>query len=255
MASVTNKVVLPHALKTPAFTKLSRNKRVVLASASPRRKAILITFLVHLIIPSTFEETSSHTYYSNVYEYPVATATEKAVEVYERLVHDDPENLPDLPFDTIFSFVSADTVVLSRIEPATSNLGAGLEHDIRPEILEKPTSKADNLRMLLDMNGRSCEVVTGVSVVFPIPTAPGHPIKLMDERSVVYFADNAVSWLEAYVDKGEGLDRAGGFTGLGGILIRKVDGDWHNVVGFPAAAFFKFLEILVEEQDDFLAVD
>lgn len=42
---------------------------------------------------------------------------------------------------------------------------------------------------------------------------------------------------------------------MGGMLIRKVDGDWHNVVGFPAAAFFKFLEILVEEEEDFLAVD
>ncbi|KIO16730.1 hypothetical protein M407DRAFT_85682 [Tulasnella calospora MUT 4182] len=242
MASVTNKVVLPHALKTPAFTKLSNNKRVVLASASPRRKEILSTFGINPdIIPSTFEETLSHTDYPNVYEYSVATATEKAVEVYERLVHDDPENPPDL-------VIAADTVVLSRIEPATSNLGAGLEHDIRPEILEKPTSKADNLRMLLDMNGRS---------FFPILTAPGYAIKSMDERSVVYFADNPVSLLEAYVDNGEGLDRAGGFAvqGLGGMLIRKVDGDWHNVVGFPAAAFFKFLEILVEEEDDFLAVD
>ena len=38
------------------------------------------------------------------------------------------------------------------------------------------------------------------------------------------------------------------------MLIRKVDGDYHNVVGFPAASFFKFLDLLVEEEDDFLAV-
>ncbi|KAG8933592.1 hypothetical protein FRC01_008133 [Tulasnella sp. 417] len=252
MASVTNKVVLPHALKTPAFTKLSNNKRVILASASPRRKEILRTFGINPeIVPSTFEETLSHLDYQNVYEYPVATATEKAVEVYERLVV-----RPAYP-EAVMSSQATDTVVLSRIEPATSNLGAGLEHDIRPEILEKPTSKADNLRMLLDMNGRSCEVVTGVSVAFPILTAPGYAIKSMDERSIVYFSDNPVSLLEAYVDNGEGLDRAGGFAvqGLGGMLVSKVDGDWHNVVGFPAAAFFKFLEILVEEEDDFLAVD
>ncbi|KIO21341.1 hypothetical protein M407DRAFT_218896 [Tulasnella calospora MUT 4182] len=152
---------------------------------------------------------------------PVATATEKAVEVYERFI--PPYGYQPKPFDTIFSFVSADTVVLSRIEPATSNLG-GLEHDIRPEIHEKPTSKADNLRIVFDMNGRSCEVVTGVSAaksVFPILTAPGYAIKLMDERSVVYFAPNPVSLLEAYVDEGEGLDRAGDFTlqGLGKYLF------------------------------------
>jgi septum formation protein len=38
------------------------------------------------------------------------------------------------------------------------------------------------------------------------------------------------------------------------MLIRKVDGDFHNVVGFPAASFFKFLDMLVEEEDDFLDI-
>lgn len=38
------------------------------------------------------------------------------------------------------------------------------EHGSQPYILEKPTSKADNLRMLLDMNGKTVEVVTGVAL-------------------------------------------------------------------------------------------
>jgi predicted house-cleaning NTP pyrophosphatase (Maf/HAM1 superfamily) len=42
--------------------------------------------------------------------------------------------------------------------------------------------------------------------------------------------------------------------GLGGLLIRKFEGDYHNVVGFPAASFFRFLDLLVEEDDDFLDV-
>jgi hypothetical protein len=42
--------------------------------------------------------------------------------------------------------------------------------------------------------------------------------------------------------------------GLGGLLIRKIEGDYHNVVGFPAASFFRFLDLLVEEDDDFLEV-
>lgn len=42
--------------------------------------------------------------------------------------------------------------------------------------------------------------------------------------------------------------------GLGGLLIRKFEGDYHNVVGFPAASFFRFLDLLVEEDDDFLEV-
>lgn len=38
------------------------------------------------------------------------------------------------------------------------------------------------------------------------------------------------------------------------MLVRKVDGDYQNVVGFPAASFFKFLDMLLEEESDFLAV-
>lgn len=69
----------------------------------------------------------------------------------------------------------------------------GLGIDTRPELLEKPASKDDNLRMLLDLNGNVCEVVTGVSLgmpstclphcslwsltVYPILTAPGYAIK------------------------------------------------------------------------------
>ena len=38
------------------------------------------------------------------------------------------------------------------------------------------------------------------------------------------------------------------------MLVRKVEGDYQNVVGFPAASFFKFLELLCEDEDDFLEV-
>lgn len=37
------------------------------------------------------------------------------------------------------------------------------------------------------------------------------------------------------------------------MLVGKVDGDYQNVVGFPAASFFKFLDVLVEEEIDFLS--
>ena len=38
------------------------------------------------------------------------------------------------------------------------------------------------------------------------------------------------------------------------MLIRKVDGDYNNVVGFPAASFFKLLDMMIEEDDDFLSL-
>jgi len=61
--------------------------------------------------------------------------------------------------------------------------------------------------------------------VFPVLTSPGFAIRSLEERSLVYFSDNAPTLLRAYVDSGEGLDRAGGFAiqGLGGLLIRKIE--------------------------------
>ncbi|KAG6895939.1 hypothetical protein C0992_011457 [Termitomyces sp. T32_za158] len=194
--------ILPTALKLPIIKKLE-GKRIVLASNSPRRQEILRTFgLAPDIVPSNFEEDLLPGSFSDIHEYPVATATHKAVEVYERLV------------------------------PSTSDVSYSVLPSHNQELLEKPVSKEDNLRMLLDINGGVCEVVTGVVV------------------------DNPRHVVEAYVENGEGRDRAGGFAiqGLGGLLVRKIEGDYHNVVGFPVASFFTFLDLLLEDDPDFLEV-
>ncbi|KAG1736295.1 Maf Ham1 [Suillus lakei] len=238
--------VLPTALKTPTIQKLT-NKRIILASASPRRKEILKTLgLAPEIVPSTFAENLPFSSFEDIHEYPVSTANQKAVEVYQRVLTETPDDPPDL-------VIGADTVVFTHALPSTT---IEMEAGVRQELLEKPSSKEDNMRMLMDLNGGICEVVTGVSLVYPILSAPGYEIKSIDERTLVYFGDNPDHVLKAYVDSEEGLDRAGGFAvqGRGNLLIRKIDGDFHNAVGFPGASFFKLLDILVEEEEDFLAI-
>ena len=59
---------------------------------------------------------------------------------------------------------TADTVVLTHAQPTTSQTGFSVLPDTVQHLLEKPLDKEDNLRMLLDMNGSVCEVVTGVSI-------------------------------------------------------------------------------------------
>ncbi|KAF8887523.1 inosine triphosphate pyrophosphatase-like protein [Infundibulicybe gibba] len=232
--------ILPHALDVPAIQKL-KEKRIVLASNSPRRLEILRTFgLEPDVVPSTFAENLPLSSFEEIHEYPVATATHKAVEVYERLVLEDPDDAPDL-------VIAADTVVLTHAQPSTTQISYSVLPQIAQELLEKPSSKEDNLRMLLDLNGGVCEVVTGVSIVYPVITAPGYAIKSIDERTLVYFADNPRHIVEAYASNGEGIDRAGGFA-------IQVEGDYLNVVGFPAASFFKLLDVLVEEEVDFLDI-
>ena len=60
--------------------------------------------------------------------------------------------------------MTADTVVLTHALPSASQLPYSAHPDMSQELIEKPSSKEDNLRMLLDINGGVCEVVTGVTV-------------------------------------------------------------------------------------------
>jgi septum formation protein len=67
-------------------------------------------------------------------------------------------------FSSDLAIGAADTVVLTHAQPSTSEISYSVLPEVNQELLEKPISKEDNLRMLLDLNGGVCEVVTGVSV-------------------------------------------------------------------------------------------
>ncbi|KAI5453730.1 hypothetical protein NCC49_005545 [Naganishia albida] len=278
--------VLPHAMDLPIFRFL-KDKRVVLASASPRRKELLETSgLKPDIIPSTFAENLPHGSYSNALaEYPIATAGEKAMEVYERLMREDEMTAPEL-------VISADTVVIyppqsdigsMTADPTTSSKashwtavnthitsaeeaedlgegerqGEGKRDELSwsgkrggiSKILEKPLDKEDQLRTLSELNGEMCEVVTGVTIVYPTIAQPGYRLRSIAVSTLVQFNDNSPELIKAYVKSGEGIDRAGGFAaqGLGGFLVKSIQGDWNNVVGFPTAAFWRWMGELYED--------
>ncbi|GAA97741.1 uncharacterized protein L969DRAFT_97445 [Mixia osmundae IAM 14324] len=228
--------IAPGALDTPVHTFLA-DKRVILASASPRRSEILRQIgLAPEIIPSTFSENLPHDSFADdelgLGAYAVATASEKALEVYLRLVEQSPEDAPDL-------VIGADTVVL-------------LDH----AILEKPGTKAENMRMLLELNGRTHQVATGIVLVIPCLTSPGYVIKTLLETTTVEFAENPTEVLQAYVNSEEGLDRAGGYAiqGKASVLVRSISGDYSNVVGLPGAALFHWLyELIANEELDLLS--
>ncbi|KAK8861326.1 septum formation protein Maf [Kwoniella newhampshirensis] len=233
--------VAPTALSLPIFKKLA-NRRIILASASPRRKDILATAGLHPeIVPSTFAEDLPHSRFAgNLADYPIATGAEKAMEVYERLVKENERDPPDL-------VISADTVVIFPPEKDTAEGGSA--HGEVSEVLEKPINKEDQAKILGLMAGRECEVITGVTIVYPSIEAPGFKVHSISCSSLVQFYDNSNEVIQAYVDSEEGLDRAGGFAiqGLGGILIERIDGNYDNCVGFPSAPFWRWLSELDED--------
>jgi len=110
--------------------------------------------------------------------------------------------------------IGADTVVVAR----GTRLG-------------KPGSREEAAEMLARLQGRTHEVWTGIAVVH------GGDERTAAECTKVQFARLSAEEIESYVRTGEPLDKAGayGIQGRGGMFVRRIDGDYSNVVGLPLA--------------------
>ncbi|XP_072283753.1 probable bifunctional dTTP/UTP pyrophosphatase/methyltransferase protein [Pyxicephalus adspersus] len=208
-------------LLNPVISKLA-GKRVVLASASPRRQDILSNVGLRFeVVPSWFKETLDKSLFSAPQEYAVETAKQKALEVARRM-HMKHLKTPDI-------VIGADTIV--TLEDA---------------ILEKPLDKQDAYNMLSRLSGKEHSVFTGVAIVHCKSQEDNQlDTDVIDfyEETKVKFADLSEDLLWEYIDSGEPMDKAGGYgiQSLGGMLVESVHGDFLNVVGFPLNHFCKKL--------------
>ena len=223
----------PPPLNLPFLNDL-RTKRVILASASPRRRQILsLLGLPNIeIIPSTEPEDFPKTL--QPFEYVLATATKKAHAVYGHATASEDQAEPAL-------ILAADTIV---VDTATGT------------ILEKPHSEASHIAMLKALrNARNSKVYTAIVAMAPLASArqPGYAIETAIEETAVRF-DGSVSdeVILAYVRTREGADKAGGYglQGLGSILIEGIDGSYDNVIGLPLKTTMRVMEKVLARADD-----
>ncbi|XP_054020674.1 probable bifunctional dTTP/UTP pyrophosphatase/methyltransferase protein isoform X1 [Dryobates pubescens] len=197
------------------------SKRVVLASASPRRQEILTNVGLRFeVVPSWFKETLEKSSFATPYEYAMETAKQKALEVANRM-HVKHLRTPDV-------VIGADTIV-----------------SVDEEILEKPVDKQDAYRMLSRLNGKEHSVFTGVAIIHCSSKDNQLETEVTDfyEETKVKFSDLSEELLWEYIHSGEPMDKAGGYgiQALGGMLVEYVQGDFLNVVGFPLNHFCKKL--------------
>ena len=103
--------------------------------------------------------------------------------------------------------------------------------------LGKPADAAEALAMLRRLQGRTHEVWTGVAVVH------ADEQRTASEVTLVQFAKLTDREIEAYVRTGEPLDKAGayGIQGAAAQFVRRIEGDWCNVVGLPLARLRRVL--------------
>jgi len=222
----------PPPLVLPALDSL-RGKRVILASQSPRRRQLLAQIgLTNIeVVPSNFAENLPKSL--SPFEYVLATATQKALDVYKQELNDEEKGEPAL-------IIAADTIVVS-------SLG---------EILEKPRSEVNHLTMLKSLRDTGLHrVYTAVAVVAPLQSArdPGYGLETATEETIVKFDSEVTDeLLLAYVRTREGADKAGGYgiQGTGAILVERIEGSFDNVVGLPLRTTLKLIEKVMEKTDD-----
>jgi septum formation protein len=116
-------------------------------------------------------------------------------------------------------------------------LGVDTEVLVGGEALGKPAGAAEAEAMLERLAGRTHEVVSGLCLRTPAWE------ELHGETTRVTFRPLTARDLAHYIGSGEWQDRAGGYAiqGLGGSLVERIEGDYLNVVGLPAALLVRLL--------------
>ncbi len=182
--------------------------RTILASGSPRRRELMEMLGVKdlLVLPARGEEKPDYSLPPR--ELVKSLAAAKAREVAQLAADDD-------------TVVAADTIVY---------------YDSR--VYGKPHSPAEAAEMLRTLSGRTHEVYTGVCVI-----RSGREL-LRAERSAVTFREIPEEEIAAYVATGEPLDKAGayGAQGKGALFVRRIDGDFFNVMGLPLCVLGEMLK-------------
>lgn len=173
-------------------------ERIILASASPRRKEILEKFNIEFdMIVSNVEE--NFTDENTEEQIPMMLALRKALDVEKKC--------------TSGIIIAADTIVY------------------KDEVFGKPIDKANAFSMLKKLSGSMHEVITGVAII-RVGTCDK---VLLYDTTKVFFKDLADEEIYAYIDTNEVWDKAGAYAiqGKGAELIEKIDGDYYNVMGLP----------------------
>lgn len=184
----------------PARTGSPSLPRLVLASASPRRADLLTT------LGLSFDVMAADVDESELDGEDPATYVERVARLKAATIA---AAAPDAVV------IAADTTVV-----------------LDGQILAKPLHADDARAMLTRLAGRTHEVLTAVVIT------DGEQLATRVSSTAVTFGPISAAELDWYVATGEPLDKAGayGIQGAGGLLVTRIDGSYHTVVGLPLDA-------------------
>lgn len=176
-------------------------ERIILASKSPRRKQLLewaeIPF--DIIVKDTDEMYPASL---SIEQVPLYIAHNKALAVKDELSHDR-------------LILAADTIVV-----------------LKDRVIGKPSSKEDAIQILQELSGKTHLVITGVVLL------KGHKEISFADITEVEFHHLTNEQIQYYVEHYQPYDKAGAYAiqeWIGVIGIKRVKGDFYNVMGLPVS--------------------
>ena len=195
------------------------NKEIILASASPRRKELLnqIGLSFRVTVSSAAEKTQSKEPSRMVQDISYA----KAQAVFESLPVEKKECSVVIGADTMVSFGG--------------------------RMLGKPMEEKEAYEMLLALQGHPHQVYTGVAMIWQEPGNGGND----NTRQIIFAEETAVTLypmsheeITGYIATGEPMDKAGayGIQGKCAAWVKKISGDYSNVVGLPVGRLYQELK-------------
>jgi len=192
-------------------------KDIILASQSPRRIQLLewaeIPFEV--IISGADENFPAG---MDIEQVPIFIADQKALAVKEKLIRAFHGQYAHKPI------LAADTIVV-----------------VDNEIIGKPINREDAIEILSSLSGKTHLVITGVVIL-----KDDKKISFSDTTKVEFYPISQQQ-IEFYIDKYKPFDKAGAYAiqeWIGVVGIKRIEGDFYNVVGLPISKVVKALESL-----------
>ncbi len=196
------------------------NKKIILASGSPRRKELLSQ--IGLSFTVRVSEADEHTEETKPEKLVCILSERKALAVWDELTEEEKK-------ESIL--IGADTVVA-----------------VDDRILGKPADETEAFRMIELLQGRSHQVYTGVTILRQGGLQPladetntcSIQKKQFFEKTDVLVYPMSEEEITAYVKTGEPLDKAGayGIQGSFAAYIQGINGDYSNVVGLPVGRLY-----------------
>lgn len=196
------------------------NKKIILASGSPRRRELLSQ--IGLSFTVRVSEADEHTEETKPEKLVCILSERKALAVWDELTEEEKK-------ESIL--IGADTVVA-----------------VDDRILGKPADETEAFQMIKLLQGRSHQVYTGVTILRQGDMQPleegtstcSIQKKQFFEKTDVLVYSMSEEEITAYVKTGEPLDKAGayGIQGSFAAYIQGINGDYSNVVGLPVGRLY-----------------